>query len=377
MVNKRLATRALQIGGLVLGIVLPQIAVCGPYLFTKIVDSTTVDPSGEIAINNSGIVSFSAFDAIRGRLQVMTGSNGTVSTVAEVSSLFGSPDISDNGAVAFATNIGIGGTVNAVLMSTDDGLVNVSLDNGIVKVGPPRINDSGHVAFSGTPLGSQSAGFYIYKNEALQLISGAPAASDFSFNNADEVAMTQSHKISVFADSGERTVADLSGAFSGLQQGAISDSGNVAFLASFDVGGEGIVVTGPGGFTVVADNSSAFSSFADGPAINSLDAVFFIAHLRSGGDGIFFGPNAIDDKVIAAGDELFGSAVTDLFFDPKGVNDHGQVAFLAVLENGQRGVFVASPIPLPPACGLLLGGVALLGFVAGQQTGRRRPAASQ
>ncbi len=44
--------------------------------------------------------------------------------------------------------------------------------------------------------------------------------------------------------------------------------------------------------------------------------VVFLADLDDGGKGIFTGPDPISDKVIAIGDPLFGSTVTQLAILP-------------------------------------------------------------
>lgn len=67
------------------------------------------------------------------------------------------------------------------------------------------------------------------------------------------------------------------------------------------------------------------------------------------------------DKVITTGDALFGSTVTDVFFSRDGLNNGGQVAFSAVLENGNEVVAVAVP---EPGSGIsLLGAVTILGTI--------------
>lgn len=51
--------------------------------------------------------------------------------------------------------------------------------------------------------------------------------------------------------------------------------------------------------------------------------------------GIYTGPDRVADKVIATGDSLFGSTVTDLAFDRDGMNNKGQIAFTAHLADGR------------------------------------------
>jgi hypothetical protein len=87
--------------------------------------------------------------------------------------------------------------------------------------------------------------------------------------------------------------------------------------------------------------------------------------LDTGGSGIFTGADPITDKVIALGDTLFGATVVSLDFSTKGLNNSGQLAFLATFEDGTSGIFRANPesisepksVPEPASgLGLLLGG---------------------
>ena len=47
--------------------------------------------------------------------------------------------------------------------------------------------------------------------------------------------------------------------------------------------------------------------------------------------------------MIATGDALFGSSVTELHFFRQGLNDAGQVAFVARLDDGTSGIYRADP----------------------------------
>ena len=50
-----------------------------------------------------------------------------------------------------------------------------------------------------------------------------------------------------------------------------------------------------------------------------------------------------NDKVIATGDNLFGSTVTALSMDRESMNDKCQIAFWARLANGTEGIYRAEP----------------------------------
>ena len=65
------------------------------------------------------------------------------------------------------------------------------------------------------------------------------------------------------------------------------------------------------------------------------------------GGGI--GDGTLTNKVIGAGDPLFGSIVMGAGVSPHSFNDAGQVAFFYQLANGTTGIAVATPVPEPSA----------------------------
>jgi hypothetical protein len=131
---------------------------------------------------------------------------------------------------------------------------------------------------------------------------------------------------------------------------SINDSGTVAFgmrpLDQFDnlisLQNDIIFTSNGGSSTTIADTSGSFKSFGN-PAINNAGTVAFFGTLDTGGSGIFTGADPITNKVIALGDSLFGSKVVSLDFSTKGLNNSGQLAFLATFEDGTSGIFRANP----------------------------------
>lgn len=147
----------------------------------------------------------------------------------------------------------------------------------------------------------------------------------------------------LFTGNGEvvTPIADTNGgSFSQFESFSLNDSDTVAFAASLDDGSGGIFTSNGGSLTPLVDTSGAFSSFFS-PAINNNGIVAFGAELDTGKSGIFTGSDPVADKVIAVGDQLFGSTVTSLDFSPKGFNDAGQLAFFAELADGTSGIFRA------------------------------------
>jgi hypothetical protein len=136
-----------------------------------------------------------------------------------------------------------------------------------------------------------------------------------------------------------------------------NDAGTAAFEPSFfDETGRFVtaIVTGNGGpLSTVADTTGSFIGFFfRPPSINNSGAVAFGAFLDDNEtSGIFVGPRVKKNLVIATGDRLDGGRVLSggLSFCEEGLNDSGQFAFIASLDdpnapNGFRtAVFRATP----------------------------------
>jgi hypothetical protein len=142
---------------------------------------------------------------------------------------------------------------------------------------------------------------------------------------------------------------------------SINTAGTVAFIAQPDSGGSGVFTGNGGPTTTIAIAGSLNQPFQLFRSVSMNDAgtVAFLASLNSGGFGIYVGGPATG-KVIGSGDALFGSTLTVASFFTEGFNDSGQVAFFYTLADGARGVALATPVPEPSACALLLGGVLAL-----------------
>lgn len=352
----------------------------GQYTFTPIATTQTVFSGfGPAALNDNGTVAF------YGQLQaggegVYVWDGGTPTTIADTSGPFSSlditPTINNHGTVAFQ---GFTSTGNYGIYSWSSGTIaTVYDDTGAFSfLGSPDINDSGKVAFRAT-LDTGGDGIYSGTGGPLTTIAdsgsfttfrGKPAINDsgsvaFVANRAD--ALDQG----VFLGNGGpiTTVADTSGQFTGFTDGvALNDGTLVAFQAGFDtVGGAevGIFTDDSGSLSPITDSSGPFNGYLD-PAINDLGGIAFSAAFDPGGGGIFTGPDPVLDKVIEIGDILDGLTVTGIAFGEvggnHGLNNAGQVAFWARLSDGNVGLYLASPIPIPPAFWLFVTG--LLGLI--------------
>ena len=100
---------------------------------------------------------------------------------------------------------------------------------------------------------------------------------------------------------------------------------------------------GVGPAATVVDSSGAFNIF-DSYAINGTGAVAFSATLDDdnlGVPAIYVGPNPKKNRVIRPGDKLDGGTVAGLNFCEEGLNDSGQLAFVAEIEDRNGDVRVA------------------------------------
>ena len=123
-------------------------------------------------------------------------------------------------------------------------------------------------------------------------------------------------------------------------QPVLNDKGTVAFQRGFfDPDGNFVrtIVTSEGGpLHTVASTEGGYGFFNAGPAINNKDEVAFSALTADFAlDGIFTGPDPVADRVVVAGDAIGTGTVapSSLQFCEGGLNDKGEVAFTALLDD--------------------------------------------
>lgn len=70
------------------------------------------------------------------------------------------------------------------------------------------------------------------------------------------------------------------------------------------------------------------------PALNNAGDIAFLGTLDDfTTTGVFVGPDPVADRVIAVGNTLDGEVVTGLRFCEEGLNDSGQLAFIADFQD--------------------------------------------
>jgi hypothetical protein len=367
-------------------------AQAASYTFTKIADS-----SGEISgfsvpsINTDGVVAFGAFLG-NGDQAIYTGiGDGVLTTIADTSpgiyfELFAAT-INDAGRVAFGATTSepdlFHPIADAGIYTSADGVTTTIADNapgspyydfGFI---PQSINASGVVAFYGKlrtndGFPSLSNGIFTGNGGAQTTIANPSAgfgqiSEGTSINASGTVAFaatrSPSGKRGVFTgmSAASTTVADVDGEFSNFGNvPSINDAGTVAFRADLDAGGSAIYTGGISAvLPIVATADGAFTALED-PAINADAGIAFAGTLPGSIRGIFVGADSATDKVIAVGDSLFDSSLTNFSFQ-RGLNANGEIAFRYNTSDGVVGIAVASPTTLtrPIAGGSGFAGVRL------------------
>lgn len=354
--------------GLVLSLLVNSEAFA--FTYTKIADSNDLFSKFGFypAIDNEGTVTFSADRNALGS-GIYTGSGENTSLIADSSGQFSSFftfAIADTGIVAFKAALDEGG----VGIYTGENTAPIANSRIPAALGDLAINSKGTVTFS--QILDQGVRAVLTNNDGINTtIADTSDTSPYSrfegiaINSAGTVAFTAELKdrgrgIYTVNGGNTTTIADTNGDFDFLFNPAINNAGTVAFKGVLDkLAGEGIYTSDGQTLTKIADNSSVFDFF-ENPAINNQGTVAFKAVLRGGGLGIYTGANPETDKVIALGDSLLGSTVTDLYFSNRGLNDKNQFVFYAKLADGRTGVFRADsdyqdPTTSVPEPGFALG----------------------
>ncbi len=118
-------------------------------------------------------------------------------------------------------------------------------------------------------------------------------------------------------------------------------------------------LTSPAGSsTLIADTTTgAFSGFSDpyttSVSINDAGQIAFVATLNNGKVGLFTGPDPVADKVLEQGDPLFGGIAGSVFsIGSDALNNNGSIAFLA--NNQNQSFVIRADIATPEPASLTL-----------------------
>jgi hypothetical protein len=363
-------------------------AEAASFTFTKVAESTdSFFPLSAPALNNNGTVAFVAaleYFSHQDFLSVthqglFTITDGTLTQIADTYSSFHTFEtfaINDSGTVAFGAESderiqGIftssGGVITPIISANEPFSSEL---NGL------DLNESGTIVFyrdsgfyfsSGIP-----AGIYTSLNGTL-----SPLLTVFEFgpffgippyptiNDSGTVAFQAVDSIYTTNGGTAISVIDPTSFISLDSFVSINNSGTVVFAGDFTTEA-GNVYTARGGVFTARDGSlttiATTDTFLDfySVAINDRGTVVFSAEIGGGiggGIGLFTGSDPITDKVIAVGDEFFGSTISYLSFYREGLNNSDQIAFYAQLANGTSGIYLAErrsePQPVPEPSSVL------------------------
>ncbi|HWS79663.1 MAG TPA: choice-of-anchor tandem repeat NxxGxxAF-containing protein [Rubrobacter sp.] len=377
---------------LVLGAVLSDArAQTAPqYTFTKVADSVEDGfvSFGCAAINNRGDIAFGAerlasdgFNTDPGIYRV-NAADGALTTIAEDPKRFVTiglnPSINDSGHVSFAARLDGGKKPDTEVILRGGGrkltTIATTADRFNFFGFDTSINNSGEVAFTAEldeefgfdeGLFSGSGGkrgvttHYLTSTSQFDGRSSRP-----SINDSGNIAFVESVDFAsgIFVGrEGDFTPIvppDSSDPSIGLGVPILNNDGTVAFQRSFsdeatqEFVEEIVKIDAAGTSTVVADTRGEFATFGfRPPSLNNNGDVAFLATLDDfSTTGIFVGPDPSNDRVISTGDMLDGSTVQNITFCEEGLSDTGELAFVAQLEadtpDGFRtAVFRATPVP--------------------------------
>jgi hypothetical protein len=363
-------------------------AEAASFTFTKVAESTdSFFPLSAPVLNNNGTVAFVAaleYFSHQDFLSVthqglFTITDGTLTQIADTYSSFHTFEtfaINDSGTVAFGAESderiqGIftssGGVITPIISANEPFSSEL---NGL------DLNESGTIVFyrdsgfyfsSGIP-----AGIYTSLNGTL-----SPLLTVFEFgpffgippyptiNDSGTVAFQAVDSIYTTNGGTAISVIDPTSFISLDSFVSINNSGTVVFAGDFTTEA-GNVYTARGGVFTARDGSlttiATTDTFLDfySVAINDRGTVVFSAEIGGGiggGIGLFTGSDPITDKVIAVGDEFFGSTISYLSFYREGLNNSDQIAFYAQLANGTSGIYLAErrsePQPVPEPSSVL------------------------
>lgn len=353
----------------------PVPAYAQAYTFTRVADSAAdgFSPfSFECsAINNGGDIAFRTARVTAGVSPLVQGiyranADGeprltTIAQFADGSDFLGQiPSINDLGQVAFAvSDFNPRDFTETKSIMRGDGSRPVTIASTVASTAhafntfgfEPTVSNDGVVAFKGQ-LTNFDQGLFSGRGVGL-LTTYLASNSQFSeFGTLSRPSINDLGRIG-FEESVDDTGA--SGIFATEGNGFLTiaapdpnvivsrsnfnDAGTATFHRFFnDRAGEELVTGDGGPLTVIADTNGPFQSFGFflsfvPPALNDNGDVAFLADLDEGGTGIFTGPDPVADRVIQTGDTLDGAVVKSLRFCDDGLNDSGQLAFQATFDD--------------------------------------------
>ncbi|MDF5724173.1 MAG: hypothetical protein PUP91_27650 [Rhizonema sp. PD37] len=367
------------------------------FTFTALTDAANnFTDVGSIALNNQGVVAFSTAKEASGITGIYTTDGQAIRTIADIDtlpSLFTDiqPDpgatsitisnflfdgnnlaINNAGNVLFSVTANIqyqpgtstyspnaykrlflsqGDTIQSVDSRSDINSDSLAITNTYTAVG---VNDSGQIVYSEQNQ-TRSSRIFTFSQIVLDKrtidqgsIPPAGAPSQVSFPVINNQGTVFYNKSGYFGDAGsyinnifrlgseDSTPVAVSDQIQSVNSLAANDQENIVFSGSLTSRETGLFRIDNGVITKVND-------LFGNAKINNLGKIAF--QPSQSGAGIFITSGADINKVIAPGDSLLGSTVADIKFG--GLNDAGEIAFVASLTDGTKKIFRADPIRKP------------------------------
>lgn len=333
------------------------------YVFTRIADTVSspeagLDGVGCVGLSNKGTV---IVVGGRGRIWRGNGQPGSWSPLPPENLPPPCPSINNNDEIAHyvaAPQLGhftlvrnSAGILTPLAHSTASPYLDASTRTYL-----PSLSDSGHSAFyaGGGPGPGTGAGLYIgpggipvstsvsHPHLSAHLFASINEALDVPFMAMNSITA----RWGLYVNSGVPFVEDGGAVITNLflQRPVINNAGVIAFVGRHADGRVGVFKTTDGSsFTYVG--SGATQGGHDRISLNDRGEVAFDATASAGHNEILYvGSGSGSAKaVIGQGDALDGSIAQQLFMWHESLNDHGQLAFYAMLADGRRGVYRADP----------------------------------
>lgn len=299
------------------------------------------------SVNRAGVVAFQAALA-DGRTGVYAGDGDVPVVIAEsgvagLGAVTSHPDIDAAGRVSFygetdtgeqALYFGEPGGVSAVVRGLGD----------LAGIGPagPAMNDAGWIGLRATR-GDGGAGMYLYGEGQRVTIAETGWFSSFEglpvVNRRGSVVIRANHP-----DGGQgiylhragvlQPVVETGAVFQALGRFPDLDDDDAVVFAALRRDGRSGVHWAAGGWVDTVMGSGAGYTVFRGALIGGTGSVVGIASTEDTPLGVFGGPDPVRDRVVAVGDTLFGSTVTDLALNPVSGNQAGQLAIRLTLASG-------------------------------------------
>jgi hypothetical protein len=307
------------------------------------------------SVNEAGLVAFQAA-LVEGGSGVFTGDGTAVEPVVApplVVEATSHPDLNDRGEQSvYAT---LPDRHQGVLVCRDgDVRTAVSTSDGLfTTIGPlgPTMNADGAVAFRADHVELGPGVFVACAGAVTTVATSADGWAEFHglpvidrrgrvVFRADPVEGGEG--IYAWRDGSTLTLVETGDEFTtfGFFPSA-DDGGTVAFAATLSDGSAGIFTVDERGEVTAIDTGPAFRSFRG--ALIRGRSVIWIATPHEGYTGLFSGPDPVTDRLLALGDPLLDSTLTDFAANPVSVNAAGHLAVRVSLDDGRELMLRSDP----------------------------------